>query len=128
MADCKYYKYQRYISRDNGQTWSPMNEYQKGGLYESYSEDCGYEPQCLSGEGFVKMDITSEWICDVCPDDVTQPTIYKWTETTDTICVDFSTYKVEKYQVSHDLGDTWEDVSPLKTRTGQVVTEGLCNN
>ena len=33
---CKYYKYQKYISRDNGQTWNPMSEYQKGGLYETW--------------------------------------------------------------------------------------------
>lgn len=127
MEGCKYYKYQKYVSYDNGQTWSPLNEYQKGGLYESYSEDCGYVPICINGESWVRMNIETDWICDVCPDEV-NPIVYKWTETTDTVCVDFSTYKVEKYQVSHDLGDTWEDVLPLKTRVGQVVEIGLCNN
>lgn len=38
---CKFYKWQKYVSYDNGITWSPLNEYEKGELYESLSVDCG---------------------------------------------------------------------------------------
>lgn len=38
---CKFYKWQKYVSYDNGLTWSPLNEYAKGELYESLSVDCG---------------------------------------------------------------------------------------
>lgn len=38
---CKFYKWQKYVSYDNGLTWSPLNEYKKGELYESLSVDCG---------------------------------------------------------------------------------------
>lgn len=56
---CKYYKQQRQVSYDNGVTWIPLDEYQKGALIEVNSSDC------------------------------TSPStkIYRWTQTEDTICV-----------------------------------------
>ena len=38
---CKYYKRQRYVSYNDGVTWQPLEEYEKGDLYESHSADCG---------------------------------------------------------------------------------------
>ena len=38
---CKYYQYQRYVSYDNGQTWQPMNQFQRGELMEFNSPACG---------------------------------------------------------------------------------------
>ena len=40
----KYYKQQRQVSYDGGQTWIPLDEYQMGGLYQRRSSDCGYVP------------------------------------------------------------------------------------
>ena len=56
---CKYYKQQRQVSYDNGVTWIPLDEYQKGALIEVNSSDC-----------------TSP-----------SPKIYRWTQTEDTVCV-----------------------------------------
>lgn len=38
---CKFYKWRKYVSYDNGTTWSPLDEYMKGDLYETLSVDCG---------------------------------------------------------------------------------------
>ena len=88
MGNCKYYKYQKYVSRDNGQTWSPMNEYQKGGLYETCSEDCGYVPSYRWVHSY--FDCDNEW------QDLNE---------------------ILKKQESYDGGATWTDVSPLETMT-----------
>lgn len=83
---CKYYKYQKYISRDNGQTWNPMSEYQKGGLYETCSDDCGYAP-------------SYRWISDGYECDEKFPDLYQ----------------ILKKQYSYD-GVNWNDVVPLETK------------
>lgn len=43
-GNCKYYKLERYVSFDSGQTWSGTGEYSQGALIESASTDCGYVP------------------------------------------------------------------------------------
>lgn len=42
--NCKYYKQERYVSFDSGQTWSGTSVYRQGALIESASTDCGYVP------------------------------------------------------------------------------------
>lgn len=37
---CKFYKQEKFVSYDEGQTWSSLGEYQKGELYETDSVDC----------------------------------------------------------------------------------------
>ena len=86
MADCKYYKYQKYVSRDNGQTWSPVSEYQKGGLYETCSEDCGYVP-------------SYRWVSDGYECDENFPDLYQ----------------TLKKQYTYD-GVNWYNVVPLETK------------
>ena len=42
MADlCKFYKKQKYVSYDNGQTWQSLEIYERGELYETNSPSCG---------------------------------------------------------------------------------------
>ena len=43
-GNCKYYKQERYVSFDSGQTWSGTGVYSQGALIESASTDCGYVP------------------------------------------------------------------------------------
>lgn len=43
-GNCKYYKQERYVSFDSGQTWSGTSVYRQGALIESASTDCGYVP------------------------------------------------------------------------------------
>lgn len=93
---CKYYKKKKQYSTDSGTTWVDVvpYEYEKGDLYESYSQDCGV---------------------------ITQ---YRWvvmSGASDYICSGTTKYKEEKQQVSYDNGQTWADTSPLVTRTGQVM-------
>ena len=72
---CKYYKQQKYVSYDSGNTWQPLNEYRKGALYETDSEDCGYSVvyrwQNVSGEytcsGCTKYQKTQKYISTAHP-------------------------------------------------------------
>lgn len=69
---CKYYKYQRYVSYDNGQTWQPINQFQRGELMEFNSRDCGagveeiYKWVVIEGEfdceGFDKYELTQKFV------------------------------------------------------------------
>lgn len=87
----RYEKEQKYI---NGVPASPA-EYRKGdylGQYEFNSlEDCE------------------------------NTAIYRWVETGNTICVDYSLYKEEKKQVSYNDGETWLDTS--ERRGGTMIEE-----
>ena len=78
----KYYKQQKQVSYDNGNTWGNLNEYRKGELIESYSTDCGYIGQLerwintgTTCEGYDKYYIQVKEISD---DGV------NWTRTSDT--------------------------------------------
>lgn len=94
----KYERYKRQVSHDNGGQWEDVEpaEYQRGNLLESNSEDCGYvEP------------------------------IYRWTEAEgNTKCFGGDLYQMEKYQVSYDNGEAWEDVDPPQYRQGKLVESG----
>lgn len=93
----KYERYKRQVSHDNGGSWQDVEpaEYQRGNLLEANSTDCGYiEP------------------------------IYRWTEAEgNTKCFGGDLYQMEKYQVSYDNGDSWEDVDPPQYRQGSLVEE-----
>ena len=56
---CKYYKERRYVSYDSGVTWSPLNEYRSGDLYEEDSADCGYSVQ-------YRWQVISGYTCSGC--------------------------------------------------------------
>ena len=79
------------------------------------SENCGYVPPIEPQYKYELMDIQNYWICDVCPNG-TKP-LFKWNETSDTVCVGRDLYYIDEYQVSYDYGNTWQNVSPKITRT-----------
>lgn len=54
----KYYKQQKEVSYDNGTTWIPVEEYQKGALIETSSTDCG--------EPIYDWNLVNGYICDDC--------------------------------------------------------------
>ena len=62
---CKFYKWQKYVSYDNGLTWSPLNEYTKGELYESLSVDCG------GGSTSYRWVLIDEYACEEVQDKYT---------------------------------------------------------
>ena len=41
---CKFYKRQKYVSYNEGQTWQALTQYRSGVLYETNSTDCGFVP------------------------------------------------------------------------------------
>ena len=53
-------------------------------------------------------------------------TTYDWqTISGEYVCEDENKYEVEKYVRSFDNGTTWEDVTPLQTRKGALIAEGV---
>lgn len=54
----KYYKQQKEISYDNGTTWIPVEEYQRGEQIETSSTDCG--------EPIYAWNLVNGYICDDC--------------------------------------------------------------
>lgn len=53
-------------------------------------------------------------------------TTYDWqTISGEYVCDDGNKYEVEKYVRSFDNGTTWEDVTPLQTRKGTLIAEGV---
>ena len=91
---CKYYKYQKYVSYDNGATWQPLNEYQKGELMQFNSEDCG------GGIG----------------------TLYKWVVVDGEYeCNGYDKYQKTQKYVSYDNGVTYNPVSPAVYSIGVLI-------
>lgn len=54
----KYYKQQRQVSYDNGETWANLNEYQMGASAETQSVDCG--------EPIYEWRVVNGYVCDDC--------------------------------------------------------------
>lgn len=91
----KYYKEYYEVSYDEGVTWEHVvpEQTRRGSLIEAQSTDCGY--------------ITPQ---------------YRWyTSPSEYICSGTTKYEKQYYQVSTDGGTTWNNVSPLQTRTGSVI-------
>ena len=87
----KYYKQRREASYDGGTTWIPLDEYQKGSLIEASSSDC-----------------TSP-----------TPTLYRWVQTEDTVCVENANSTYTKYYVykkQQQVNGQWVDVYPSVTK------------
>ena len=92
---CKYYKQQKQVSYNQGQTWSSLNEFRMGALYESDSEDCG------------AVIIMYRWI--------------NLNPSTDYYCSGTTKYYKQQKQVSYDEGMTWENVSPAEYQWGGIA-------
>ena len=91
---CKYYKYQKYVSYDNGTTWQPLDEYQRGELIQFNSEDCG------GGIG----------------------ALYKWEVISgDYECVGYDKYEKTQKYVSYDNGVTYSAVTPSEYGIGGLI-------
>lgn len=105
--NAEYYEY----SVDYGEHWiipEPI-AYRYGSLIEYNSEECGYVPTL------------EQWVL-ICPD-ITYETAVSGDSCT--ICETYNNaptmFAIEKKQISYDGGKTWEDVSPMVTRTERVL-------
>lgn len=98
---CKYYKKQRYVSYNDGLTWQPLEEYEKGELYETHSASCG--------AGVFQ---------------------YRWVLVNNAyICDGKDRYAREVYQYSED-GVVWYNTFPTQYRKGYLVESNspFCDN
>jgi hypothetical protein len=98
---CKYYKKQRFVSYNDGLTWQPLEEYEKGELYETHSASCG--------AGVFQ---------------------YRWVLVDNAyICDGKDRYTREIYQYSED-GVVWYNVFPTVYRKGYLVESNspFCDN
>lgn len=98
---CKYYKKQRYVSYNDGLTWQPLEEYEKGELYETHSASCG--------AGVFQ---------------------YRWVLVDNAyICDGKDRYTREVYQYSED-GIVWYNTFPTTYRKGYLVESNspFCDN
>ena len=94
MAYNKYKKLKLQYTYGTGDAWKDVMppRYKAGELIETNSPDCGYqEPQ------YRWYALPNEFVCD-----------------------GYNKYYKEVYQVSTNEGFTWENVTPLQTRTGQL--------
>ena len=129
---CKYYQYQKYVSYDNGQTWQPMNQFQRGELMEFNSPDCGAGVDSLYK--WVLMDVNTDYYCDECPEDsCTEPQseyIEAWSLFSSSdcgddyyICSGTTKYYKEVKQISYDSGLTWVTPTPIEVRPSNIAIE-----
>ena len=98
---CKYYKKQRFVSYNEGLAWQPLEEYEKGELYETHSASCG--------AGVFQ---------------------YRWVLVNNAyICDGKGRYTREIYQYSED-GAVWYNVFPTVYRKGYLVESNspFCDN
>ena len=98
---CKYYKKQRFVSYNDGLTWQPIEEYEKGELYETHSASCG--------AGVFQ---------------------YRWVLVDNAyICDRKDRYTKEVYQYSED-GVVWYNTFPTQYRKGYLVESNspFCDN
>ena len=95
----KYYKQQKQVSEDGGQTWTDVDpaEYRRGGVAQELSEDCGYVPPQYR---WVNLDPSTDYYCDA--------------ET-------YSKYYKQQKEVSYDGGETWEYVVPAEYQQGSLA-------
>ena len=93
----KYYKQKKQVSYDGRKTWEDVvpYEYQRGGIAETQSTDCGYYPYVYR---WVNLDASVDYYCE---------------GTT-------KMYKQQR-QYSTDSGQTWHNVEPAEYREGDVA-------
>ena len=59
MPNCKYYRLEKQISTDGGQTWTSTGEYKAGGLVEFASSDCSMRIDAKLANGTYQIPCTS---------------------------------------------------------------------
>lgn len=103
----KYQRQKQQYSTDGGSTWfdvSPAN-YRRGRLIEEASEDCNTVEW---------REVLGSWFCIEF-----EETVYRWVDSGTYDCVIGDKYPIEKEQVSHNGGSSWEDTG--ETRQGEVI-------
>lgn len=139
----------RYVSTDNGTSWTRTGEYRTGTLIETNSRKCS---DSESGETIYKWEDSDETMCDgtslyykayeyqstdegvtwtrtgeyeagtliaLNSPQCTTQPIYKWESDGDTMCYNGDLYDVEERWVSYDNGETWSKAG--MSRKGALI-------
>lgn len=118
MANTSYYLYQKYEQRGDQAPipvypnyWSVDGD---GTMPKVKKQDndpsCGYVPPVTPQYRWVNLDISTDYICDECPQYRTISTGYT--------CVGYDKHYLDEYQVSYDAGATWQTLS---SSTGSLI-------
>lgn len=120
-----YYLYEKFEKRGD-QDWIPSypNEYSKDGdgtmpLVVRIAQDyeCGWH--CDPEYQWVELPITSGYVCDECGE-LGQVT-HKWELVEGYLCE--GTTKYQKLNLNVNVGNGWEEVSPIISKPGEVIEE-----
>lgn len=142
----------RYVSYDNGLSWTMTGEYRTGNLIETSSRQCS---DSESGETIYKWEDSEETMCDgtslyykayeyqstdegvtwtrtgeyragtliaLNSPQCTTQPIYKWESNGETMCYNGDLYDVEERWVSYDNGETWNLAG--MSRRGDLIESG----
>lgn len=152
MSNCKYYKQQRQVSYDGGQTWRNLNEFRKGNVYQMDASDCDTSTplyRWVDMQGYTVCDGTTEYQKtrkQVSYDNGTTwedldeygkstvieynssvcgyvADIYRWVDVSGYICDGTTKYGRQQRQVSHDGGNSWANVYPEQFQSNGTVIE-----
>lgn len=105
------------VSYDSGTTWTPTGDERAAyPLIEADSEDCGYVPPTPIYR-WTNMDISTDYICDECPDYTTQYLTFIPTTGSSTFTWNASTGSASSNTVSYSLdsGNTWSTLASGQT-------------
>ena len=152
IGDDLYAVSYRYVSYDNGTSWTMTGEYRTGSLIETSSRQCS---DSESGETIYKWEDSDETMCDgtslyykayeyqstdegvtwtrtgeyragtliaLNSPQCTAQPIYKWESNGETMCYNGDLYDVEERWVSYDNGETWSLVG--MSRRGELIESG----
>ena len=120
-----YYLYERFEKRGD-EDWIPSypNVYSKDGdgtmpLVVRIARDyeCGWH--CDPEYQWVELPITSGYVCDECGE-LGQVT-HKWEVAEDYLCE--GTTKYQKLNLNGNVGNGWEEVSPIISKPGELIEE-----
>ena len=120
-----YYLYEKFEKRGD-QDWIPSypNVYSKDGdgtmplvVRIARDYDCGW--RCDPEYQWIELPITNDYICDECGE-LGQVT-HKWEVVEGYLCE--GTTKYQKLNLNVNIGNGWEEVSPIISKPGELIEE-----
>lgn len=110
MGYTRYKKLQKWVSNDNGISWTATEEYKKGDVLGEYDsllecEGSGGGPNIERGYRWINLDITKDWEC-----------------------FNGSKYYKQQRQYTTDKGQTWHDMDEYRMGSLYELNASDCQN